>query len=177
MPKQFIENTTAETLYVGGKMIPPGEGREIEVSALPGEYQSAEVASTVDAPVDLAALLDADLLELLEGNVERVTAALADLDTEALIRLAALEAERGHPRVTIQRAVEAERLRRASAVIDGQQAGAGGDLGQTAGDSDVATGATGDDGAAPGDVAGSAMVDAPSDSTGDATGVGSGDAG
>lgn len=158
MPKKYVENTTDHMIYVGGKMIPPGEGREIDEAQLPAEHR--EVPVPVAEEPESEGLTEADLLDLLEGNVDRVTAALADLDTEALMRLAALEAERSHPRVTIQRAVEAERLRRASAVIDGQQADAGGDLGQTAGDSDVATGATGDDGAAPVD----------------ATGVGSGDA-
>ena len=115
MPKKYIENDTDHVMYVGGKMIPPGEGREIDEAQLPAEHSDVPVPATEEPESD--GLTEADLLELLEGNVDQVTAALADLDAEALIRLAALEAERSHPRVTIERAIEAERLKRADAVL------------------------------------------------------------
>lgn len=115
MAKKYIENTTGQVMYVGGKMIPPGEGREIDEAQLPAEHRDAP-AALVEEPV-LDGLTDADLLELLEGNVDQVTSALDGLDAEALIRLAALEAERSHPRVTIERAIEAERLKRADAAL------------------------------------------------------------
>lgn len=116
MPKKYIENDTDHTIYVGGKMIPPGEGREIDEALLPAEHRDAPVA-VAEEPDQGDGMTEADLLELLEGNVDQVTAALGDMDAEALIRLAALEAERSHPRVTIERAIEAERLKRANEAL------------------------------------------------------------
>ena len=44
MPTKYIENTTANNLFVGGKMIPPGEGRDIDTSLLPPEHRDAAPA-------------------------------------------------------------------------------------------------------------------------------------
>lgn len=115
MPKKYIENDTDHVMYVGGKMIPPGEGREIDEAQLPAEHRDVPVPATEEPESD--GLTEADLLELLEGNVDQVTAALADLDAEALIHLSALEGERSHPRKTVMAAIEAERLKRAAEAV------------------------------------------------------------
>lgn len=82
MGKQYVENTTDSPLWVGGRLIPPGEGREVEIA----EDAPPPVE---DAPVDP----DAALHELLEGNVAAVTAGLEGLGIDTLKRLQELEQE------------------------------------------------------------------------------------
>jgi len=82
MGKQYVENTTDSPLWVGGRLIPPGEGREVEIA----EDAPPPVE---DAPVDP----DAALHELLEGNVAAVIAGLEGLGMDTLKRLNDLETE------------------------------------------------------------------------------------
>lgn len=81
MAKRYVTNDTPNMMYVEGRMIAPGEGREVDEAdeALP------PVDEVVDDP-DLA------LAELLAGNVAGVVAALAGLSAETLQRLQVLEA-------------------------------------------------------------------------------------
>ena len=44
MPTKYIENTTRESIFVGGKLIAPGDGRDIDISLLPPEHHDAPVA-------------------------------------------------------------------------------------------------------------------------------------
>lgn len=87
MGKQYIENLTDSPQWVAGRLIPPGEGREVEV------------ADEAPAPVEEAAVdPDAALRELLHGTVAAVAAALQGLSPESLQRLQVLEAEAEKPR-------------------------------------------------------------------------------
>jgi hypothetical protein len=69
--KQFYSNTTAKTVFIGGKMIAPGITREVDV--IPEKTNN-------NAPFDYAALLAAkvkDLPDLLEPlNLEQLEGAL-----------------------------------------------------------------------------------------------------
>ena len=82
MGKKYVSNETNSPLWVGGVMIAPGEGREVEVA----DEAPALVEETAVDP-------DAALHELLGGNVAGVAAALNGLSAETLVRLQDLEAE------------------------------------------------------------------------------------
>ena len=58
MPTKHIENTTDAPIYVGGKMIQPGTGRDIDVALLPPEFQE-QTAAAAPAEPTLADLIEA----------------------------------------------------------------------------------------------------------------------
>jgi hypothetical protein len=95
MPKKYQENTTNSPIWVSGVMIPPGEGREVEVA---DEAQVVEEAPADEDPDDA-------LRELLAGNVASVKASLAGLSEATLQRLQAMEAEAEKPRKGVQEAL------------------------------------------------------------------------
>lgn len=103
--KQYIENTTENTIYVHGMSIAPGEGREVDVPAV----QEGVAAEEVDE--------DAPLRELLMGTVAAVTASLADLSLDTLNRLTALEEAADKPRKGVLSALEEARLALADAKL------------------------------------------------------------
>lgn len=100
--KKYIENDTANMLYVGGCAIAPGEGREVDV---PDDTPAQAPANEPDP--------DAPLRELLTGSVGAVKAGLADLSEATLARLAALEGGAKAPRKTLLEALADEAIRRA----------------------------------------------------------------
>lgn len=113
MATRYIENTTRQTIFVGGKMILPGEGRDIDEALLPK-------AATEDPATDTAAdPLEELLLALQAQTVAAIRAELPTLKVEALDRLEALEKAAEHPRKGVLEAVQAERLRRAAEQLDG----------------------------------------------------------
>lgn len=119
MGLKHISNDTPNTLFVGGKMIPPGEGRDIDERDLPPEYREP-APEPEEAPVPG---LDEELGVLLVNTVPTLKEMLPDLSHEALERLHALEAEHEHPRKTLLEAVEAELLRRANEALGTDDAG------------------------------------------------------
>lgn len=114
MPSKYIENTTANPLFVGGKMIPPGEGRDIDASLLPPEHQDA-YTDPVEAP---GPTLTEQIAAMLLLSVKEITVELPSLTQEGLDLLAQAEQESKTPRKSMLAALEAERLRRASAAMD-----------------------------------------------------------
>jgi hypothetical protein len=110
MPTKYIENTGASPIFVGGKLIPPNDGRDIDVALLPPEHRDAPApAGAQDAP-SLA-----DLVAQLQAKTVKVIAAeLPQLTHEALDLLAEAESATGKPRAGVLAAIEAERLRRAN---------------------------------------------------------------
>jgi hypothetical protein len=84
--KQYISNTTAKTMFVGGKMIAPGITREVDV--IPEKIND-------NAPFDYAALLAAkvmDLPRLLQPlNIEALEGALV-FEKDNASRKTAIEA-------------------------------------------------------------------------------------
>lgn len=115
---QFYVNETAHTQFVGGRMIPPGEGRDVPLMYLPATHRPEPVV--VLAPE--APSLDALLADMMAHSVKHVVALLPELTHEALDRLAELEAEAAVPRKTLLAAVSAEQLRRAELSLDGAAA-------------------------------------------------------
>lgn len=133
MGLKYIENTGRNVMFVGGKLIPPGEGREVDELLLPPELQ--------DSPVVVAATADPSVAqrvaELLKGNVKTVVAELVALTGEALDLVETIEGGADAPRKGVLAAVKAERLRRASEKLDGGQADGGQDQAQAAFDAAV----------------------------------------
>lgn len=81
MAKRYVTNDTPNMMYVEGRMIAPGEGREVDVP----DEAPALVEEAMEDP-------DLVLQELLAGTVAGVVAALAGLSAESLQRLQVLEA-------------------------------------------------------------------------------------
>lgn len=108
MKTQFFVNETAHTMFLGGLMIAPGEGRDVPVMFLPASQQpEAETASPPSEPN-----LDELLAELLAKPVKQLVTQLPELTHEALARLDELESATATPRKTLLAAVAAEQLRR-----------------------------------------------------------------
>lgn len=116
MPTKHIENTTSAPIFVGGKMIPPGTGRDIDVALLPPEHHAAPDAPEADQPPSL----HEQVAQLREQSVKEIAAELPGLKQEALDML--LEAEQGaaKPRTSLVAAIEAERLARANARFEAE---------------------------------------------------------
>jgi len=118
MGTKYIENTGKNAVYIGGKLIPPGEGRDIPLAYLPPEYHDVVAAPGADLPPSLDELL----AELLAKGVAKIVPDLPGLKLEALDRMAELEGESATPRKTLQTAIDAERLRRANATLEDEAA-------------------------------------------------------
>lgn len=109
--KKYIENTGRNVIFAGGKMIPPGEGREIDVPDIQAEAAGEPLPDT-----------DAPLLELLLGSVRAIADQLAGLGDGALERMAVLESQTETPRKTLLTAIDAEQLRRANEALEKAEA-------------------------------------------------------
>jgi hypothetical protein len=114
MGVKYIENTGRNVLFVGGKMIPPGEGREVDERLLPPELRDPAPEPAAPAEPSIAQLL----VELLKGSVKVVVAKLPELSGDALAMVEAIEAGDGTPRKTVLEAVRAEQLRRAESAME-----------------------------------------------------------
>lgn len=128
---QFVVNNTASPMFFGGRMIPPGEGRDVPLLYLPAHLQDAPAP----APAPAAPNLDEQLLALLTmpGGVKAIALQLPELTHEALSRLDELESAAATPRKTLLAAVVAEQLRRADEMAregEGAGEGAGGGAGE-----------------------------------------------
>ena len=120
MGTKYIENPSRDVKFVGGIMIPPGEGRHIDESVLPPELGEKEGVAAEAAPAQPS--LAEVIAKLLKGSVKTVVAALPSLTGEALDLVETIESSDGTPRATLLTAVAAERLKRASTVVDGGDA-------------------------------------------------------
>ena len=117
MAKKFIENTGTATIFVGGTMIAPGEGRDIDEMFLPPEQRTP--LATEEVP---PALSQDELLEQLRAKaISAITPELQGLKNEALERLAELEGAQQKPRSTLLSQIEAERMRRANEALEAEQ--------------------------------------------------------
>jgi len=96
--QQHYTNDTDAPKYVGGKLIPPGETRLVDVPVIAASAAAAEV------PQD-------PLLALAAGRVADITAALPNLDAEQVdVLLAAENGRVGGPRKTLIQALELRKL-------------------------------------------------------------------
>lgn len=114
MPTKSIENTTGSPLFVGGKLIPPGESRDIDVALLPPERCDAPAQAAEPAAPGLAAQVQA----LHAHSVKEIVAELPALTQEAFELLCQAEAEHAKPRSSLLAALDAERIRRANAQLE-----------------------------------------------------------
>lgn len=109
MTTQYFENTGDAPIFVGGKMIPAGAGRDIPLALLPPELR--QPAATPAEPGEPS------LPELVENvrklSVKLITEQLPSLSSESLDMLLELEAAQASPRKGVVDAVAAERIRRA----------------------------------------------------------------
>lgn len=109
--RKYIENTGPNTMFVGGQMIPPGEGRLVEVADEPVK----------EVPEDKGPSLDDRVREILLGNVASVLAELPTFSHEALDRAIELEKADGK-RKGVLNGIAAEQISRADAKLQAEQA-------------------------------------------------------
>lgn len=116
MPTKHIENTTNAPIYVGGKMIQPGTGRDIDVALLPPEFQEQTAAAAPTEPTL------ADLIEALRArSVKDILAEAPTLTQEALGLLLESERAQAKPRTSLIAGLDAEMLARANAKLDAEE--------------------------------------------------------
>lgn len=107
MSKRYVHNPTARTLFAGGVLIPPGEGREVDAVFLPPE-------APADAPAEAPEPdLRANLRELLKSPVKELLPQLEALGPDTLDQLEQLEGEAAQPRKTLLAAIAELKLERA----------------------------------------------------------------
>lgn len=113
MAKRYISNDTGGILIVGGVLLQPGEGREVEAQFLPPEHQ-ADPGQAVAAEAAPNAALD-NLREVLTAKLSVIVPQLADYSDDTLAALAQLEGETPNPRKTLLGAISQLQLERAAA--------------------------------------------------------------
>ena len=116
MPTKHIENNTNAPLYVGGKMIPPGSGRDIDVALLPPEHHVHAAAMGQAGPSV------GELIESLRAQpVKDILLDLPGLTQEALGLLHEAEMAQTKPRTSLIAGLDAEAMRRADAKINAEE--------------------------------------------------------
>lgn len=121
MGKRFVFNNGDTAKFVGGVMIPPGDGRDVDEMFLEPENPEKALTPEEDGTDDATARLKAleNLREVLAGSVKNVSTQLPDFSEETLGQLAELEAE-GANRSSLLTAIAAEKLKRAQARAGGE---------------------------------------------------------
>lgn len=128
MAKRYVPNDTARTIFVGGVLIPPGEGREVDEQFLPpddgaasGVADGAAVDQAGDrlpaddsgGPSDEA--LAANIADMQAKPLKQLIPLLAEASDGTLTALQAAEVATATPRVTLLNAIAALQLQRAEA--------------------------------------------------------------
>lgn len=116
MGTRHVFNDTAAAIFVGGKMIPPGDGRDVDDAGLPPLEEGGDQKPNDPEKPDP----DANLREILAGNVKGVIATLEGSSDETLDGLARLENEREQPRKGVLSAIAELQLQRAQAKSEPQ---------------------------------------------------------
>ena len=120
MAKVFLFNDTAAPKLMGGKLVPAGEGREVdEVCMPPGELPGNDAPEEDQAP-DLSVERLKNLMDMLANPLATVLPMLAEHSDETLAELARLEAEHDTPRKTLLAAIGDLQLKRAQAKAGGE---------------------------------------------------------
>lgn len=109
--QRYVENNTRSPMYVGNTMIPPGEGKVVDVPE-----PAAAAPATPAAPS-----IEPQLAELLDHPIKEIEPQLPGLTNEALDLLEQLE-QGGKTRSTLIAAIQAERIRRADAKLQAGEA-------------------------------------------------------
>lgn len=112
MGTKHIHNPGKNIMFVGGKMIPPGEGKDIDEALLPPEHRDAPAEEAPRTPS-----LDEALAEELKKPVAELIEGLGRLTQEALERMGTLEGEAKKPRKSLLEAIGAEKVKRADEAL------------------------------------------------------------
>lgn len=115
MPKRYVFNDTNAPKFLGGVLIPPGDGREVDVMFLPPQDGEGEPLPLAEGEGEARPNLDANLLEILAGNVKSIVGALDSFSDETLDGLDRLESASETPRKSLLSAFTEEKLKRAQA--------------------------------------------------------------
>lgn len=115
MGKRYVTNDTPNVMFVGGTMIPAGEGREVDASCLPADEAAAPPAPETDPADEEAARLRANLAELLAKPMKEILPVLEGLSDATLAALEALESEDETPRKSLLAKLGEQRLKLAAA--------------------------------------------------------------
>lgn len=103
-----VSNNTAQTMFVGGVMIPAGETRECEEHTVPEHLRPQAAAPEAEAPPP------DPLADLLGHSVKDLAEMLPGIDDEALDALEAAELGAEKPRKRLLELLQKERLERAA---------------------------------------------------------------
>lgn len=123
MAKRYLFNDTPSLMFVGGIMIPPQDGREIDEAFLPPELTQQPDAPAEEVP---ATDPDAALRDLLAQPLKDVLPELASFSNATLDRLAELEGQDATPRKTLLAAIGELKLERAKRSTEGGEGREGG---------------------------------------------------
>lgn len=118
MPKRYIENDTASPLFVGGSMILPGTGREVDVPD-----HLVPVADTKPPPEDAAndkPEWPPELIALQALSISKIKAQMAELPDDQLAVLVQIEEASETPRSSLLAEIAAQQLKRAQARAGGE---------------------------------------------------------
>jgi hypothetical protein len=140
--KRYVFNPTALVMLVGGMMIPPNDGREVDETLLPPELRDLPPQADPPSETTPESAAREALAKLLAGSVPALREQIPTFSDETLAALAALEGEAGNPRKTLLAAIaEAQldraRLRAEAGKIDGTGDGTGAGTGDGGKDSKV----------------------------------------
>lgn len=118
MAKRYVHNDTDLVRFIGGTMLQPGEGREVDEQFLPpGDEAAAADAATGEVPSGAAdpdaAALQANLAEMLAQPLKTLMPLLKEASDETLAGLQQLEVAAATPRVTLLNAIGELQLLRA----------------------------------------------------------------
>lgn len=118
--KRYVENDTAAPIFVGGSMILPGTGREVDVPdhLLPAADQPL-LPDEGDDEGDGEPQWPEALVAVQALPVAKLKAALPDLSPEDLATLAKIEEASEPPRTSALEAIAALQLKRAQAAAGG----------------------------------------------------------
>ena len=111
-----IQNAGLSPIYVGGKMIAPGDNRDIDERELPPERRAAAVA----APEEPDATPEQVMQSLRAQSVDSIKGQLAELTPVQLALLNDLEVADDKPRKTLLMALGDELIARADAALQGE---------------------------------------------------------
>lgn len=115
--KVLITNDTAAPMLCGGKLIQPGDSREVDIDTLPPGDPARPADDEPHAPAGggtpSADQQQANLDDLLMHKVDDVKASLPDFSDETLAQIRAME-EAGQARKGVLSAIAEMQLQRAS---------------------------------------------------------------
>lgn len=117
MSKRYVHNHGLMAIFVGGLLIQPGEGREVDATLLPPEH-----ADDAPPPAEPAPDADAALRDMLKAPLKDLVPLLAEHSADTLAALARLEGEHDTPRKTLLGAIAELQLQRAQAATGGAPA-------------------------------------------------------